>query len=39
VAVFAQYRPMKTKYGKDHPESIVESVAMACVEPPDPQLV
>ena len=36
VAVFAQYKPMKTKYGRAHCEPIVESVAMACVEPPDP---
>ena len=38
-AVFATYQPMKTRYGQDHPESIVESAAMACVEPPDPTYV
>ena len=31
VAVFAQYRPSKTKFGKQHCEPIVESVAMSCV--------
>ena len=36
MAVFAQYRPSKTKFGKQHCEPIVESVAMSCVEPPDP---
>ena len=29
VQVFATYRPMKVRYGNDHPESIVESVAMS----------
>ncbi|KAL1504501.1 hypothetical protein AB1Y20_010904 [Prymnesium parvum] len=33
--VFSTYEPMKVKLGKDHPEPIVESCSMACVEPPD----
>eukprot|EP00966_Prymnesium_polylepis_P178715 4138515-Prymnesium_polylepis.1 len=33
--VFTNYKPMKVKLGNDHPELIVESCAMASVEPPD----
>lgn len=33
--VFRAYRPLKCRYGRQHPEAIVESTAMACVEPPD----
>ena len=34
--IFSAYVPRKVRLGRHHPEAIVESAAMACIEPPDP---
>lgn len=32
---FTEYRPEKLKYGKDHPDAIIESATLASVSPAD----
>lgn len=35
LSTFSEYKPMKFKFGKSHPDQVVETSSMSVVEPPD----